>query len=355
MIVAADIPLASISWRGAVRIIRSVFPPIDLFEDIADPADWPLLISAEQKTNPRLMETIGNLDLVPEARRVAGPGASYLMAPFTHVSLDRPSRFSSSAYGVLYAGDRFEVALFETIHHHQRFMARTKEPAGWTSQFREIVLDVDATLHDLRGGAPAYATALDPDDYSASQALGASLQAAGSDGVAYPSVRCDRECVGRFIPTQSVQGRHLVSGTAPSISTAMPVYKVFIVRAPGAVACPPGAGKSVAGSTMAGQGFACGIAAVWPTTTHHLAGSHDLQQPALAFQAQQARPCDLLPSARVANTIQRSICERYPWRRDGYCGAPIFGYLDKFGDEVKFGIRFHRICCRLKGESPYRR
>jgi hypothetical protein len=210
---AADIPLASISWRGAVRIIRSVFPPIDLFEDIADPADWPLLISAEQKTNPRLMETIGNLDLVPEARRVAGPGASYLMAPFTHVSQDRPSRFSNGAYGVLYAGDRFEVALIETIHHHQRFMARTKEPAGWTSQFRELVLDVDAWVHDLRGGDKAYATVLDPDDYMPSQVLGARLRAGGSDGVVYPSVRAPGgHCVGLFYPDHAanpVQGRHL--------------------------------------------------------------------------------------------------------------------------------------------------
>jgi len=189
-----------------------VFPPIDLFEDIADPADWPLLISAEQKTNPRLMETIGNLDLVPEGRRVAGPGASYLMAPFTHVSPERPSRFSNGAYGVLYAGDRFEVALLETIHHHQRFMARTSEPAGWTSQFREIVLDIDARLHDLRGD-PAPATALDPDDYAASQALGARLRAGGSDGVAYPSVRAPGgDCVGLFYPdlaANPVQGRHL--------------------------------------------------------------------------------------------------------------------------------------------------
>jgi hypothetical protein len=212
VIAAADIPLADIHWRGAVRIIRSVFPPIDLFEDIADPADWPLLISAEQKTNPRLMETIGNLDLVPVGRRVAGPGASYLMAPFTHVSRDRPSRFSAGAYGVLYAGDRFEVALLETVYHHARFMARTKEPAGWTSQFRELVLDVDARLHDLRGNA-AHAAALDPDGYAVSQALGAQLRAGGSDGVAYPSVRAPGgECVGLFYPdlaANPVQGRHL--------------------------------------------------------------------------------------------------------------------------------------------------
>ena len=98
-------PLAEVKWPSAVRIIRSLYPPIDLFEDIADPADWPLIISAERKTNPRLMETIGNLDLVPPGRRAAGPGASYLMAPFTHISADRPSRFSDGSYGVLYAGN----------------------------------------------------------------------------------------------------------------------------------------------------------------------------------------------------------------------------------------------------------
>src|SRR5947208_2281738 len=96
----ASIPVSQVQWRRAVRIIRSVYPPIDLFEDIADPEDWPLLISAEQKSNPRLMETIGNIDLVPPARRVAGPGSSYLMAPFTHVSADRPSRFSRGRFGV---------------------------------------------------------------------------------------------------------------------------------------------------------------------------------------------------------------------------------------------------------------
>ena len=122
----AEIPVSRVEWKGAVRIIRSAFPPIDLFEDIADPADWPLLISAEQKTNPRIMATIGNLDLVPAGRRVGGNGASYLMAPFTHVSIDRPSRFTAGSYGVLYVGDRFETALFETIHHHSRFMARTR-------------------------------------------------------------------------------------------------------------------------------------------------------------------------------------------------------------------------------------
>jgi hypothetical protein len=209
----ATVPVAEVSWRNAVRIIRSIHPPIDLFEDIADPADWPLLISAEQKTNPRLMESVGNLDLVPAERRKAGPGGSYLMAPFTHVSADRPSRFSAGAYGVLYAGDSFEVALFETVFHHSRFMARTNESAGWTSQFREIVLDVEARLHDLRGRDPRHSAALDPDDYTASQALGAQLRKVGSNGLVYPSVRlAGGECVGLFYPdcaANPIQGRHL--------------------------------------------------------------------------------------------------------------------------------------------------
>lgn len=208
----STIPVRLVEWQRAVRIIRSLYPPIDLFEDIADPADWPLLVAAEQKTNPRLMETIGNLDLVPPARRVSGPGASYLMAPFTHVSTDRPSRFSDGSFGLLYAGETFEVALFETMHHHARFMAATTEAPGWTSQFRELVLDVAGELHDLEGIEDAEVL-LAPDSYAASQALGAALRAAGAQGIHYPSVRAPGgRCVALMFPdlaSNVIQGRHL--------------------------------------------------------------------------------------------------------------------------------------------------
>jgi hypothetical protein len=209
----ASLPLSSVFWEGAVRIVRSIYPPIDLFEDIADPADWPLLISAEQKTNPRLMENIGNLDLVPEGRRVGGTGATYLMAPFCHASPDRQSRFSDGRFGVLYAGKVFEVALLETIYHHERFMMRTREAPGWTSQFREILLNVNARLHDLRKPDADQLQALDPNSYAFSQALAAQLRAACSDGLIYPSARHKGgECVGLFYPdlaVNAVQGWHL--------------------------------------------------------------------------------------------------------------------------------------------------
>jgi hypothetical protein len=114
---------------------------------------------------------------------------------------------------VLYAGKTFETALFETIHHHARFMARTAEAPGWTSQFREIVLVVSADLHDLREGRDQNEPALDLDSHAASQTLGRVLRSSGSDGIVYPSVRhSGGECVGLFFPdcaSQPVQGRHL--------------------------------------------------------------------------------------------------------------------------------------------------
>lgn len=215
----AKIPQSDVEWTGAVRIIRSIFPPIDLFEDIADPEDWPLLISAEQKTNPRVMETIGAIDLVPEDRRVGGPGASYLMAPFTHTSPDRPSRFSDGHLGVLYVASDFETAVHETAYHHGRFMKATDQAPGWTSQFRELSMDIDARLHDVRdrageGGqdAPYYATLRHPSDYGPAQRCAAALRAIGSDGIVYGSIRGAGECVALFYPdlaTAPVQGRHL--------------------------------------------------------------------------------------------------------------------------------------------------
>jgi hypothetical protein len=209
----ALLPVSLVQWSGARRVIRSLYPPIDLFEDIADPEDWPLLIAAEQKTNPRLMESIGVLDPVPPGRRVAGVGATYLMAPFTHASPDRPSRFTNGTYGVLYVAQRFETALLETMHHHARFMARTREAPGWTSQFRELLMDINVSLHDLLGSDPGFAPALDPHDHGKAQALAATLRAAGSEGLVYPSQRDPGgKCAALFYPdraTNIIQGRHL--------------------------------------------------------------------------------------------------------------------------------------------------
>ena len=181
-------PLSRIRWQRAYRLIRTIYPPVNLFEDIADPADWELLAEAEAKTNPRVRDDIGAIHLVPPARRVSGPGASWVMAPFCHVSRDRRTRFSDGSYGVYYAGNRFEVALAETVYHFERFMAATEEEPA-SADYRELVGGIDAEFHDLRG-AEALRAALDPDDYTAAQALAAELRGQQpGNGVVYPSVR----------------------------------------------------------------------------------------------------------------------------------------------------------------------
>ena len=201
-------PIRRVSWPRTIRIIRSIYPPIDLFEDIADPADWDALASAEAKFNPRIRDSIGDLSKVPVERRVTGPGASWVMAPFVHCSPLRPSRFSDGSFGLYYAGDRTEVAIAETIHHHARFMRATKEDPGWTSQFRELVGTLDADLDDATGRADL----LHPNEYDASQTFGVERRAAGSNGIIWPSIRYpDGQCIAVFWPDVipiPIQGAH---------------------------------------------------------------------------------------------------------------------------------------------------
>ncbi|WP_235694169.1 RES family NAD+ phosphorylase [Caenibius tardaugens] len=191
------LPDIHVRWDRACRLIRSIHPPIDLFEDIADPRDWEALASVESKTNPRLVESMGQIDLVPVERRVAGPGASLVMAPFVHVSPDRPGRFTTGHYGVYSAGNSEEVALREVAWHQARLMRSTGEKAGWHSQFRMLIGQVDHLFVDLRG-RPEYHS---PDDWSVPQAMAGTLRAAGADGVHHQSVRCpDGLCIGAFWP-----------------------------------------------------------------------------------------------------------------------------------------------------------
>lgn len=200
-----------VRWPKTHRIIRSRFPPIDLFEDIADPADWDAILSGESKTNPRIAQSVGMLDLVPEDRRIAGKGASWAMAPFVHTSTDRPSRFTDGSYGVYYAGDCIEVALFETIHHHQRFMSATNEALGWTSDFRELVGSVDTDLHDLTD-AREYSGLFHDEANDEPQTLAKTLRDQSSNGLLYRSVRFpDGLAIALFWPDVAgipTQGQH---------------------------------------------------------------------------------------------------------------------------------------------------
>jgi hypothetical protein len=209
-VVPPGIPTTRVNWTHYHRLINSAFPPIDLFEDIATPQDWLLVGAGESKTNPRLAATIGKLDLVPIARRVGGAGSTCVMAPFTHISLDHKGRFHDSRFGAFYAGNSFEPALFETVHHTQVFCAKTAEAPGWIADKCELTGQIDADLTDIRVGLDHL---LAPHDYSPSQAFAREFKVEGSSGIVYPSVRhADGTCFAAFYPDVieiPVQGRHI--------------------------------------------------------------------------------------------------------------------------------------------------
>ena len=124
------------------------------------------------------------------------------MAAFTHVN-PLGSRFRHGSNGVFYAARERATAVAETRHHHARFLAATRQGAMHLPM-RLYHVAIDARLHDLRPPGAVDAAVYDPDDYAASQALGARLHAAGSAGVVYRSVRHERGsasgCSGRAAP-----------------------------------------------------------------------------------------------------------------------------------------------------------
>ncbi|MFW6050687.1 MAG: RES family NAD+ phosphorylase [Myxococcota bacterium] len=203
------VPVRRVRWAKAHRVVSSRYPPIEVFERVADPADWDALYAVEALTNPRVREAWGEIALVPVSERVSGPGAGFLMAAFTHVG--RPSRFSDGSYGVYYAARALETAIHETAFHFGRFLAATDEPMGTELELRVLVsTGVDRSFHDLRGGFPELH---DPDDYGPPQRVGRELRDRGSHGLVYDSVRHrGGHCLAVFRPKAippPVQGPHL--------------------------------------------------------------------------------------------------------------------------------------------------
>jgi len=193
------LPVRRILWKNAVRIIPSIYPPIDLFERVADPADVDTVLAIESAFNPRLREQAGDLSLVPREERVVGPGAGYIMAAFTHVSPDG-SRFSDGTYGVFYAAQREATAIAETCYHRERFMRATRQPRC-ELDMRVLSVMVSARLHDLRGLRAALPAVYHLESYAESQVLGGALRAGGSNGIVYDSVRHEGGvCAGAFRP-----------------------------------------------------------------------------------------------------------------------------------------------------------
>jgi len=205
------IPARRVVWRPCYRIVPSRFPPINLFERVADPEDWEAIIAVESLTNDRIRDEAGQIRLVPPEDRVNGPGASTIMAAFTHPNPEG-SRFSDGGYGVFYAARELETAVEETKHHRAAFLAATRQPP-MELDMRAYALNLIGKLHDIRRMQGSLKRVYARDDYSYSQAVGRELRRLGSFGIAYKSVRKkDGDCAAVFrapVLSNCRQERHL--------------------------------------------------------------------------------------------------------------------------------------------------
>ncbi len=216
-----DLPVSALAWTPCHRLIASRYPTVGLYDEIARPEDLDVVFAIEALTNPRVRQDLGALSLVPPADRVSGPGATLVMAAFTHLNPEG-SRFSDGSYGVYYAADTLNTAVAEVSHHRARFLVRTAEPEI-DVDLRWIQADLCQPAHDLRAAAwPTTATGAGtsaqrsaslsaiyhPEHYAAGQALGRALRAAGSPALAYDSVRlAGGQCVAVFVPRALANAR----------------------------------------------------------------------------------------------------------------------------------------------------
>jgi hypothetical protein len=192
------------------RIIPSHFPPIHLFEDVADADEFEALYAIQMLTNPRIQEEIGQLQLIPKEERIyAVPGCGYVMAAFTHINPDG-SRFSNGDYGIYYASDSMSTAIAETIYHKELFLSYTNEPAQ-ELDMRSLIANFSAELFDLtpinKHSDPIYSSL----GYQLGQLLGAQIKLHQEDGLHYHSVRAIGKNFALFRPSivhQCHQGAH---------------------------------------------------------------------------------------------------------------------------------------------------
>lgn len=180
------------------HIVPTRFPPINFFERYTPPELMDAAFEIESLTNERLREEVGELHRIAPQDRVSGPGASLVMAAFTHTG--NSSRFTNGDFGIYYAARDLETAIRETVFHRERFLAATAQ-APCEIEMRVHKGTTLKPMVDVRGPAFAHLLNPDPAQYAPSQQFGAQIRASGAWGILYPSVRQQGgECIAALRP-----------------------------------------------------------------------------------------------------------------------------------------------------------
>ncbi|HEV3154431.1 MAG TPA: RES family NAD+ phosphorylase [Candidatus Baltobacteraceae bacterium] len=189
--------VTQLDWHPAFRIIPSIYPPVGIYDDVADADDLDAVVTLESATNPRILTEAGELSLVRPEERISGQGTTPIMASFTHT---KASRFSDGTYGVYYAAHEEETAIAETAYHRLRFITH----AGFQSEIvhmRVYSARILGDFDDVRTKTRR-SRLYDTNDYSFSQRYARKLfERNRVDGIAFRSVRRpEGECLAVFRP-----------------------------------------------------------------------------------------------------------------------------------------------------------
>ena len=225
MVALGMLPTLGAEDQRGYRLVNSKFPPIALFDDVADASEFQALYQIQALTNPRLQNEVGRLELIPLAEIPFGiPGCSYATAPFTHIN-PAGSRFSDGGYGVLYLADTLETAIAEVRHHQQRYWANVAGLSYDRFVFRGLSCRFSEAGSRDATGVPLTDAIYDPDDYSQSQVLGRAAKREGCQGLRYNSVRsAGNQCWALLTPrhvSSVIQSAHfemIWSGEITSVS-----------------------------------------------------------------------------------------------------------------------------------------
>ncbi len=167
------------------RLINTAYPPIGIFDSVADASDAQAAIELEMMTSDRHTDALGRLKAIPKTDWAMGaPGANYVMASFAYST---GGRFNGHALGAWYATLTIQTAIQETVYHNTKRLRHSEGGFPNKTQMRELISSPSAKLEDI--------CSVDDkgfyheNDYSASQKFGESIRESGQDGIVYKSVR----------------------------------------------------------------------------------------------------------------------------------------------------------------------
>lgn len=224
---------ARVRWARSVRLVPAGREPLEPLERMSDPGELETVLAFRSLTDPAARDLAGRLVRVPQEDRLHGEGSSDAMTPFLYFS-SLGSRFSDGTFGVYYAARERETAIAETVFHQSRFLAATRE-ASREVEMQSLVASIDASVHDLRNLGSERPELLDPDPecYPTTAALARSLRDAGSNGIAYDSVRrVGGQCVALFRPRlvgpvrRDVKIRYVWDGERQAIVAAFEITPI---------------------------------------------------------------------------------------------------------------------------------